>query len=175
MVKLTSGCLRPVGGGDHRHHGERGGDGGDADMAGKAALQRVDLLAHGARVADDAARPVEHPLALGGEALEARAALHQQHAERILELLDAGRERGLAHAAGLRRVAEMPLARQRDDEFELVDHGPFCSAYLRKPKCQSQGSRGIGRALEPVHASLLPSLNDPHDPLRLLSVGIISS
>ena len=29
---------------------------------------------------------------------------------------------GWLHAAGLGRVAEMPLARQRDDEFELVDH-----------------------------------------------------
>ena len=92
-------------------------------MAGEAALQRVDLLAHGARVADDAARPVEHALAFRGEALEARAALHQEHAERILELLDAGREGRLAHAAGLGRVTEMPLARERDHEFELVQHG----------------------------------------------------
>ena len=50
-------------------------------MAGEAALQRVDLLAHGARVADDPPRPVEHALALRREALEARPALHQEHAE----------------------------------------------------------------------------------------------
>ena len=106
-------------------------------MAGEAPLQRVDLLAHGARVADDAARPVEHALAFRGEALEARSALHQQHPERILELLDAGRERGLAHAAGLGRVAEMPLARQRDDEFQLVDHElGLLSAYSRKNALQ---------------------------------------
>ena len=91
-------------------------------MSGEAALQRVDLLAHGARVADDAARPIEHALAFGGEPLEPRTALHEQHAERILELLDAGREGRLAHAAGLGGMTEMPLARERDHEFELVQH-----------------------------------------------------
>ena len=109
-------------------------------MAGEALLQRVDLLAHGAGVADDAARPVEHALAFRREALEARAALHQQHAEGVLELLDAGGERGLAHAAGLRRVAEMPLAGEREDEFELVDHGPFCFGLFS----QERASRAIG-------------------------------
>ena len=88
----------------------------------QAVLQRVDLLVHGAGVADDAARPVEHPLAFRRETLEARSALHQQHPEGILELLDAGGERGLAHAAGLGGMAEMPLAGERDDEFELLDH-----------------------------------------------------
>ena len=34
----------------------------------------------------------------------------------------AAEKRRLAHAAGFRRVAEMPLPRQRNDEFELVDH-----------------------------------------------------
>ena len=48
--------------------------------------------------------------------------LHQQHAQLLLELLDAGRQRRLGDAAGLRRAAEMLLARQRQKEFELVDH-----------------------------------------------------
>ena len=91
-------------------------------MTGQAVLQRIDLLTHGTGVADDAARPIEHPLAFRGEALETRAALHQQHPERIFELLDAGRQRRLAHAASLGRMAEMALARQRNDEFEFVDH-----------------------------------------------------
>src|SRR5262245_45079776 len=107
---------------DHGHHGERRGDCRDADMAGKAFPQRVDLLAHGAGVADDAPRPVEHALAFRREALEARTPLHEQHTERILELLDAGRERRLTDAAGFGGVAEMPLARQRNDEFELLNH-----------------------------------------------------
>src|SRR5262249_6655379 len=83
--------------------------------------ERVKLLAHGTRVADDAARPIEHPLALGREAAKARAAVDQQHAHGVLELLDPRGERGLSHAAGLRRAAEMPLAGQRQKEFELID------------------------------------------------------
>ena len=132
-------------------------------MAGKAVLQRIDLLAHGAGVADDAARPVEHPLAFRGEALEARAALHQQHPERILELLDAGRERGLAHAAGLGRMAEMPLARQRDDEFELVDHAaralpltPMPGAGIvvrRRDFINSEGGRHSGPRVDRRHGA----------------------
>ncbi len=63
--------LGAVGRGEQLDHGERRGNGGDANMAGKAALQRIDLLMHGARIADDAARPVEHALAFRGESLEA--------------------------------------------------------------------------------------------------------
>jgi hypothetical protein len=33
------------------------------DMPDKPALERVDLLAHGARVGDDAPRPFQHALA----------------------------------------------------------------------------------------------------------------
>ena len=77
--------------------------------------------AHRARVADDAARPVEHPLALRREALEARAAIDQQHAHLLLELLDAGRQGRLGHAAGLGGAAEMLFAGQRQQEIELVD------------------------------------------------------
>src|SRR5579885_581610 len=111
-------------------------------MPGKAAFQRVDLLAHGARVAHDAPRPVEHALALGRKALEARAALHEQDAELILELLDAGREGRLAHAAGFRRVAEMPLTRKGNDEFELFQHGtaPFQINYFGKKARQGPES-----------------------------------
>ena len=58
----------------------------------------------------------------GGEALEARAAVHQQHAHLLFELLHAGRQRRLGDAAGLGGAAEMLLAGQRQDEIELVDH-----------------------------------------------------
>src|SRR5581483_8866035 len=100
-----------------------------------------DLLAHGARVADDAPRPIEHALAFRREALEARAALHEEYAELILELFDAGREGRLAHAAGFRRVAEMPLARECDDEFELFQHGLLS---------QERGERAIGVIITPT-------------------------
>ena len=117
------GMARAIGRGELRDHRQRGRDRGDAQLPGEAVAQRVDLLAHGARVADDAARPVERALALGGETDEARAALHQQDAEHFLELLDAGRQRRLGHAAGLGGAAEMLFARERDQIFELVEHG----------------------------------------------------
>ncbi len=117
------GMAGPVGRGQRRHHGQRGRDGGDAQPSHQALLEGGHLLAQRAAVADDPARPVERALALLGEADEARAALHQEHPERRLQLLDAGRQGRLRHPAGLRRVAEMPLARQRHQVFELVDHG----------------------------------------------------
>ena len=91
-------------------------------MSDQSALERVHLLTHRPAVRDDAARPFEHALALGGEALKPRAALHQHHPELILELLDAGGKRGLADVAHLGGAAEVLLAGERNDEFKLVDH-----------------------------------------------------
>ena len=108
-------------GGEACHHRKGGGDGGDAQPPGQAVTQRLELLPHGTGVAHDAPCPVEHPLALRGEALEAGPAIDQQHAHGFLELLDPGGQRGLGHAAGLGRAAEMPLARQRQKEFQLID------------------------------------------------------
>ena len=84
--------------------------------------ERIDLLAHRAGVADDAPGPFEHAFAFRGEALEARAAIHQQHAHLFFELLHAGRQGRLGHSAGLGGAAEVLLAGQRQDEIELVDH-----------------------------------------------------
>src|SRR5262249_4826704 len=91
-------------------------------MPGQAALEGVDVLFHGARIAYDAACPLQYPLALRREAAESRAALYQQDPERLFQLLDAGRECGLAHARSLGRPAEMLLTRERNDVFEFVDH-----------------------------------------------------
>src|SRR5260370_27000991 len=91
-------------------------------MPAKTLLQRLHFLAHGAGVSDDAARPIEDALAFRGEAEEARRALHQHHAQRVFELLDAGREGRLRHAALLGGPAEIALPRQRQKIFELVDH-----------------------------------------------------
>ena len=104
-----------------RHHRQRGGNGGDAQPSGEAVAQRVELLAHGAGVADDAPRPVEHPLTLRGEAAEPRSPVDQQHPHRALELLDPGGQRGLGDPAGVGGTAEMPLAGQREKKFQLVD------------------------------------------------------
>jgi len=49
------------------------------------------------------------------------APVDQQHTHGFLELLDPGGQRRLGHAAGLGRAAEMPLARQRQKEFQLID------------------------------------------------------
>ena len=68
------------------------------------------------------ARPVQHALALGRETEEARCALHQHYAERLLELLDACGKGRLGHAALLGGPAEVLFPRQGDEEFELVDH-----------------------------------------------------
>ena len=68
---------------------ERGRDRGDADVADEAALERIDVLPHGAGVADDAARPFQHPLAFGRKAAKARAALHQKYAEHVFQIFDA--------------------------------------------------------------------------------------
>jgi hypothetical protein len=84
-------------------------------------LQGVDLLPHRPHVADDPPRPVQRALALRGESLKPRTALHQHHAENFLELLDAGRHRRLGHAAGFGGAAEMAFLGQRQQQFELVD------------------------------------------------------
>src|ERR1700680_900283 len=114
--------LSAIGRGDRRHHSERRRNRGYAQAAREPVLQRLDLLAHGARVADDAARPIEGALALVGEADEARTALHQHDAEGRLELLDAGGQRRLGDAAGVGGTAEMLFAGKRQKVFELVDH-----------------------------------------------------
>src|SRR2546429_7366874 len=53
----------------------------------RSTLFPYTTLFRSAAIADDAPRPVEHPLAFGREALEARAAVDQQHAHLLFELL----------------------------------------------------------------------------------------
>ena len=80
------------------------------------------FLAHRASVADNSARPGKHLLSLGGQPLKARTAMHQHHAELVLQLLDRGRQRGLGNAQSLSRPSEMLLLGERNEEFQLVDH-----------------------------------------------------
>ncbi len=68
--RLTS-VPRPIPRGDHRHHGERGGDGGDADMAGQAMLS-ASISWRMARVSPTMRRASRARWAFRGEALEAR-------------------------------------------------------------------------------------------------------
>jgi hypothetical protein len=105
-----------------RHHGEGGRHGGDLDVTGGALLEGPNLLLHRPGIADDTARPVKHALALRREAEEARAAMDEQNAERVFELLDSRRKRRLRHAARFGGAAEMLLAGESDQIFQLVDH-----------------------------------------------------
>src|SRR5262245_29464859 len=57
-----------------RHHAKHRRDRSDLQLAGQFLLEALDLLPHGARIADDAARPVQRPLAFRRESLEARTA-----------------------------------------------------------------------------------------------------
>ena len=104
--------------GDHAEHGR---DRRDPDFARKLLLQRIDLLTHGAGIADDAPRPIQRALAFRRKPLKARAPLHQHHAKNFLQLLEAGRHRRLRDAAGLRGPSEMAFLGERQQKFKLVD------------------------------------------------------
>ncbi len=122
------------------HHGERGRNRRDADVAGKAVPRGAHLFLHGARVAGDAPRPDQHLLAFRRQPLEARTALDQHDAQRLLELLDRRRQRRLGDAELLGSPAEMLLPCEFDEEFELVDHGRKLAfhRFLRHPQLNSQ-------------------------------------
>ncbi len=70
----------------------------------RPCLSALHFLAHGAGIADDAARPIEDPLAFRGKILEPRAAIDQEDAECLFKLLDA---RPTA-SAGSRRTPRPP-------------------------------------------------------------------
>ena len=122
--ELHVGMLGAIGRGQRRHHGQRRRDRGDAQMAAQPLLERPQFLPHGATVGHDRARPVEDAFALGGEAQETRRPLHQHHAQRILELLDARGKGRLGHATLLGRLAEIFLACKRNQKFKFIDHHP---------------------------------------------------
>ena len=123
-----------------RYDRQGGRDRGDAQMPRQPALEPVEILPHRPGVADNAPRPVEHPLALGGETAEPRGAIDEAGAERIFERLQPGRERRLADAAGLGSAPEVAFAGEGQQELELVDHGVRAAS----PSCG--GSAIIGRA-----------------------------
>src|SRR5580704_612292 len=167
--------LGAIRGGQHRAHGKRGRDGGDAEMADEPALQGIDVLAHGTGIGDDAAGPIEYALAFGRKAAKAGAALHQQNSEHVLEILDAGRQRRLADVAGFCRAPEMLRACQGNHEFEFVDHcfrrmSPASAALSsarggdrrglparERTRCTSAGSRTVRQAEARLAAAISTS------------------
>jgi len=66
--------------------------------------------------------PIQHAAPLSGKAEEARTAVDQEHAQHVFELLMPADRVGWVNAAAFRRSAEMLLACQRQQEFQLVDH-----------------------------------------------------
>src|ERR1700731_4589110 len=114
--------------GEFGDHGERGWHGGERQMPGERGLRRMNVLAHGARVADDAPRPFEHALAFRRQSVKARAAIDEQYPQCLFDLFDARRQGGLGHPAAFLGAAKIAFPRQRYQEFELVDHvaAPDC-------------------------------------------------
>ena len=106
-----------------RDHAQRRGDDGNPHKPGQTALERPDLLPHRPQIADDPLGPFQHPLAFRRQAMETGAAIDEQHAERLFELLDAGGESWLGHAAGFGSAAEALLAGDGDEKFQLIDQG----------------------------------------------------
>jgi hypothetical protein len=85
------------------------------------------LFAHCTAIADDASRPLKDSLSFRREGLESRSAMYQQHAHLCFELSEPRGKRRLRHPTGLGGTAEVLLARQCENEFELVDHAKAVS------------------------------------------------
>src|SRR6185312_6185504 len=103
---------------------QRGGDRAEAQAAYEPVPEGAHLLVQALHIAKDPACPHQDPLALRRESLESLAALHDEDAELLLQVLDAGGERGLGHLARGRRAREMPLDRQRQEVAKVsCEHG----------------------------------------------------
>ena len=107
-----------------RDAGEGGRDRADPELTGEPAAHRVELGVEAADVGEDPARPLEHPLALGRQPLVALRAPHDREADLALEPPDARRERRLRDVAGPRRAAEVLLADERHEVFEMPQIHP---------------------------------------------------
>jgi hypothetical protein len=123
---------------------QRGGHRRQPKMAGQTAFQRADLVVHRARIADNAARPVEHALAFRSEADKARLSIHQQHAETFFELLQTRRQRRLRDATGIGGAAKMLLTSKCEQHLQLVDQAATIRRSLapeRAPNTSPTGTR----------------------------------
>jgi hypothetical protein len=98
-------------------------NGGNPKLTRKAAPKRKNFLMERSAVADNAASPFENPFPLRRKVVEAQAAIDDRDAKRFLKLLKPARQGWLGHATDLGSTPEMPLARQREHKFELVDQG----------------------------------------------------
>ena len=87
----------------------------EPDPVAAAAVQEL----MGGRFGEHAPHPLEQRGALAGEQDASRGALEHRHAEPGFELADLRRKGRLRHAAPLRRPAEMPALRDRDQVLKI--------------------------------------------------------
>src|SRR5262245_30523504 len=105
--------------GDERGRRQCRRDCTQAERALEAPAQAAGLLLEPVLVAQHAPGPGEHAVPLGRDALEAPTAAHERDPELALEVLDRAGERGLAYVTGLRGAAEVLLAVEGVQIFEL--------------------------------------------------------
>ena len=122
-----------IGGGQALDHRQCGRDRGNTQAAGEPVAERMHFLPHGACVADNAPRPIEHPLTFRRKILKSGRAINQKDAERIFQLFDTGRQSGLRDAADVGGAGKMLFARQSKEEFKLIDQ-------VRRPWIRSLAS-----------------------------------
>ncbi len=67
--------------------------------------------------------------------------MNQQHAKRILKLLDARGQRGLSDTAGLGRAPKMSFTRHGEQKFKLIVHAREKQPLLYEPR--SDASYGL--------------------------------
>ena len=124
QLDAQAGLAREQGRGQLGHHGQGGGDDPDGDPPAQRLAGAHQLLLERVAVGQDPLRPGQHPLALRRQALEPVAALDHQHAQILLEMPQARRQRRLRHAARLGGAGEVPLAGEGHEVAELADvHG----------------------------------------------------
>ena len=88
--------------------------------------------------------PLEHPFALRREVLESRAAIDQENAESVFELFDPGRQGRLGDPTDFGGLPEVFFARQREQEFELINHdGRPCRNMRGLRKLEVSGAKDL--------------------------------
>ena len=135
QLHAQAGLAGEQGRGQLGHHGQGGGDDADGDPPAQRLAGTHQLLLERVAVGQDPLRPGQHPLALLGQALEPVAALDHEHAQILLEMPQARRQRRLRHPARLGSTGEMPLAGEGHEVAELADvhDGPLLPCAGRAP------------------------------------------
>ena len=119
---------------------QRGRDHAEPQSSRDAFVERFDAAAQVLDFGEHAVGVFERQLALRRQAEIAVAALDDRRAEFLFELADRRREGGLRHMARFRRAAEVALAGERHEIFELSEHHVANLAVA--PSLSTSGWRG---------------------------------